>query len=919
MQPTQTLPNLELLALLQSADDAQLRQAIQTYHFTIETVQQLKDYSAEFHFTDSKRALEIAQTAHRLGEHLSLPAAALGAWALGNAYLHNAQYKDADRLFVQARNLYRADNNQLDAARMSVGHVGMLAYNGKIDEALTLSAEIRPILTVASRTNKIDQQRLGKLLMNTGVAHELLGEYEEALMLYEQQKTIAEALDDQFMLAQLANNRAYALAQIGSYAEAIHAYQTAEARFAALDTPHDMIRLYYNHASLLTLLKRYTEARALQEKAAQLLHHLEEAELQRHWLRLMWELLNLQAQWPITDAAFPQLYQAKQAFAEHGPLFAVGLTWLILGLCHLHRQAWQEAHSAFQSAHTHAKRHGDQTLEYRVYAGLGELATAQQQHTDAIHAYTNAIQVIERIRKEFRIETIRADFLTDKLTVYQKLAHLYGQTEQLEMAFHVVERAKARLITEKLNFRLQQEAAALTLPDDQPLQQLNVQLQRKLATLNRLYKQLPSSDPYNANEVSDLEPDAGVSDDEMTPPTSREDTVAKVEQEIQSLIYQIQYQRPVFSVYATGEPAPLGRLQQRLAGKRLLQYYIHDQEVWVFVVGEKGILAHMSLASLPEVEESRQRLTTSIERTLGMAAMVGIHKMVRHFPMLLAESQQHLHRLYQQLLKPLLSFLATDNDLIIVPDQILHYIPFHALFDGQHYVLETQTISYAPSATILDLCLAAMPQGDGVLLCGYDNQELAAVATELQMIQQIMPSAEIHLGDACRTEIILQPAAQYRILHLAAHAKFRMDQPLLSSLTFADRNLTLLEIAHLELTADLVTLSGCETGHGQLHGTDLLSLASGFLSAGARSLVVSLWRVEDLITAQLMTAFYRALINHASRAEALRSAQLAILRPDAQTPIQTVYTHPAFWAPFTLIGNWQPLQNFSQFSANDRR
>jgi len=101
-------------------------------------------------------------------------------------------------------------------------------------------------------------------------------------------------------------------------------------------------------------------------------------------------------------------------------------------------------------------------------------------------------------------------------------------------------------------------------------------------------------------------------------------------------------------------------------------------------------------------------------------------------------------------------------------------------------------------------------------------------------------------------------------------------------------------------------LSGCETGHGQLRGADLISLATGFLGAGARSLLVSLWRVEDEATAQLMAHFYQALFAGQNRAQALRTAQLALLqRGRAATNRDQLFTHPAYWAPFMLIGHWQ--------------
>lgn len=102
-----------------------------------------------------------------------------------------------------------------------------------------------------------------------------------------------------------------------------------------------------------------------------------------------------------------------------------------------------------------------------------------------------------------------------------------------------------------------------------------------------------------------------------------------------------------------------------------------------------------------------------------------------------------------------------------------------------------------------------------------------------------------------------------------------------------------MDIYDLRLDADLVVLSACETGVRQVHGGDLVGLCRGFLTAGARNLLVSLWRVDDAATAELMAAFYRGLAAGEGIAASLRAAQLAAL---ARQP------HPYFWAPFVVIG-----------------
>jgi CHAT domain-containing protein len=191
---------------------------------------------------------------------------------------------------------------------------------------------------------------------------------------------------------------------------------------------------------------------------------------------------------------------------------------------------------------------------------------------------------------------------------------------------------------------------------------------------------------------------------------------------------------------------------------------------------------------------------------------------------------------------------------------------------------------------------------------GYSGDRLEEVTAEVETLTGLFPEADLLSETEATAERLLADAPRYRILHLAAHARFRADNVMLSSLSLANRRLTLGEVARLRLGADLVTLSGCETGRGRLHGADLISLACGFLGAGARSLLVSLWRVDDATAARLMDAFYRALRGGEGRASALRTAQLELLSLGHERPAEYgAYRHPAYWAPFVLIGEWGRL------------
>jgi CHAT domain-containing protein len=140
-----------------------------------------------------------------------------------------------------------------------------------------------------------------------------------------------------------------------------------------------------------------------------------------------------------------------------------------------------------------------------------------------------------------------------------------------------------------------------------------------------------------------------------------------------------------------------------------------------------------------------------------------------------------------------------------------------------------------------------------------------------------------------------------QILHIAAHGEYRLDQPDLSYIKLADGQLYADDLLQQDLSYELVTLSACETGRANVAGGDeLIGLGRGVLYAGAGALIGSLWHVTDELAVALMEHMYDALCAGASKAAALRDAQLAIMH-------RTEQLHPAFWGAFQLVGDARPL------------
>ncbi len=283
-----------------------------------------------------------------------------------------------------------------------------------------------------------------------------------------------------------------------------------------------------------------------------------------------------------------------------------------------------------------------------------------------------------------------------------------------------------------------------------------------------------------------------------------------------------------------------------------------------------------------------------------------------------------LKKLYDLLIAPVEATLPpSPGHLIVVPYGLLHKFPFHALYDGSHFLIENFRINYLPASNLLAYYndhqrsvtsqLPIVPSSDTMpLILGCSgNGYLQRCIDEAQMLAAMF-HGHCYLEEEATTTRLMEQAPSSSIIHIATHGHARLDMPNFSSVRMADGELTALDVFSLNLGhCELATLSGCETGLSLSGGGDeQLGLGRAFLAAGARSLVISLWPVEDQATTHLMQAFYQRLLRGESKLQALRAAQCSFLHSDIPA-----YHHPYFWAAFRLVGDPGPLIAYSTSSS----
>ena len=342
------------------------------------------------------------------------------------------------------------------------------------------------------------------------------------------------------------------------------------------------------------------------------------------------------------------------------------------------------------------------------------------------------------------------------------------------------------------------------------------------------------------------------------------------------------------------------------SGRALVEYVLGESKSYVFVLGASGLVS-AELPGRAEIEREVAAYRKEVaERVTGLtvAGAMGRYSVSSR-------------KMYSLLVGPVEKALAGNRELIVVPDGVLAYVPFETL-TGAGPLVAKFAIAYAPSASALaGLRTRAGAAVGGTLLAmgdpvygpaaglaerGVGLAQLPNTRGEVTAIGALFGAGErrIYLGAEAKVgQLKGADLLGVRYLHVAAHGVVDEEAPGRSGVVLSDGVLEVPEILRLRMQAEMVTLSACQTGLGKvLAGEGVMGLSRAFLFAGARSVVVSLWNVNDAATAELMKAFYGNLKRGVGAAEALRLAKLGLANG-----AQRAWRHPYFWAGFVFVGD----------------
>ena len=810
-------------------------------------------------------------------------------------------YEEALQLIDRAIKTYllQGEGIELNLARARGNKAIILAAQGKFREAVALHDQARATFaTFGGQEVAVAREEL-----NIAQIYASQGHYSQALLLFNRSRNTFQQHEMFFHAAEVAQEICLCLIRLNRAREAYELAAETVAFFRQSPSHRDNLAhsLMYQ-AAAATLESNFQNADDMLQEASDILE-------EGGFIRLASIVRLQQAELYFADgqldASMREAQHVADMFAEQEALPQLARAALLRARITFARGDTITAQYLCDQALVIAQGQELFELKYRCDFLLGQIAEQRADLDAAARYYDSAVQGIDDVQSRLVLDE-RTSFLEDKGSIYQCAIILALKRGNKVQALIYVEKAKSRVLGDYLRNNIDIRLRAADKASEAILEDL-AKLREEQAWF--------SSIVYEAENEANLSDTAIIRIRAIGPEQARKELQVR-EQRIEHLLEQMQLHLAgdlVTRQRSSWTNSIITSLWPKLEPKTLLlEYYIAEQDLYIFQLTRAGVDVHFVPGAVPQLE----RLLSLWRVNLDLAAQTsGTQNGSQAFAGLLDNGLGLLQKLYDLLLKPVAGLLQASEHLIVVPYGILHYLPFHSLFDGTRFVVERLNVSYLPAAALMDICLqrgqriAAKhnPLSHSLVLGLSDHGRLEYAVREAEVVAQQLGTRPM-LDDAATTALLWREGASSPIVHIAAHGLFRLDAPNFSHIKLADRQLSTIEVFNLNLSScSLVTLSACETGRAVVGGVDeVMGLGRGFLYAGAASLLPTLWKVDDASSAELMGMFYAALLGECTKSEALAGAQRAFLAR-ARSTNQTYRVHPYFWAAFQLIGDPGPL------------
>ncbi|MDQ7028497.1 MAG: CHAT domain-containing protein [Ardenticatenia bacterium] len=926
-------------------------------HLTDAFFERMKARIAAHMQQDAKRALELAQSLLLAAELTQRPMhTLLGLMALANVYgFAQGRYQEALETFEEALALAKACGAHAQAHRIRMAQIYVLGMLSRFDEALAigeaLCREVREagnwlvymgtlnnMAIVCRRRGDLSRalalqdeherflsqcpltpseyyNRLFRLHLNRSIIFIHLNAFQEAIQVVQEALHIAENIIKQpARVARAKDSLGLIYFYKGAYNDALAYFQEARRTFEACHLQRDaVIARLFETQCLLAL----NDVETVEQTASHIIdycvqtgmdHELALAYLYRSKARRHMDRLLLAAN---------DLEQAAMIFKAHNNKAWLGQVYLELAYVFLATDSLFEATLAAETAQHYFERL-DLPLEraqallvqglvaeqrdwpaiarrlYRdvlhigrreqlpmlIYPACYGLARLERRvgHVEAARArFRQAIQAIEELRGSVAVE-LRVPFLADKLDLYEQAIALELDTDAPEDAFRLVQYVKSRALLDLLGEEHSLRFQAVGADERQIVEEIH-HLRERWRWLQRRALYISMQTKADSEFALDRRQRKALLEEAQ-----------ECESRLRALFREFQVRRTAARRLTPSlAEVSVNDVRAHLPPDTLLvEYFAIAGRLWAFVVTDKRLRVR-ELCDITHIHHlmGRWRLLMGHMASSGRARLEAVQRVLGH--------------VYELIFAPLEIHELDRSHIYVVPHGVLHYLPFAALYnrrDGR-YLVEEAAVARLPSSGLLGVLRArAKRAAEGTpLILGHSHHGMLPVAVEEARDVTNTVGGECYLEEEALGERLTRGEVWRPLIHVAAHGLFRTDAPLFSSIYLADGPLTTLDLFNASMPSGLLVLSACETGLGVVHpGDEIMGLSRACLHAGAQSLLLSLWRIEDRTTRTFMLDLYAHLLAGASPAEALAAVQRRCLHDPATA-------HPFYWAAFSVTGD----------------
>jgi CHAT domain-containing protein/Tfp pilus assembly protein PilF len=852
-----------------------------------------------------KRALEVRElTGDRRGTAADVNNLGLALSGLGDV-------TGAEQYFQRALELNREAGRDRAAADNLTNLANLATRRGRYDDALDLYNQALALrLETGDRQGEaLDRQNLGLLHLSWGDYPEALRSLRESLALLEElvmpvwgaevradiaaahvamgrltdaradlTQAVAQAGGDEYLGPALAMQRADLLTELNELDRAAELYREAHAGYERLGDPTGQAEAETGLGYLFLARGDYDAAEEAFTRALRVHASLGDVRPAATARLHLGDARFLRGD---TAAARGTYQEALADYRSIGDPVGEAVAGGALSELDLELGLFARAEAGFASALACLESQSIGPVRWHLRYGRALALRGLGRLDEATAELRAAVDGVETIGAMLPIPERRYGYMEDKWRVYAELARTELARDRLAEAFETSERMRARQLVDLLaQGRTGERTPELALVREEE------NLRHQITQFSdELYAKVTTRGAHRELEESRVELD------------ELREALTVARDSYRRLLVRLEEARPEYAALFSGMVSTLTDVQRLLpADAAFIEYLVADDWTMAFVVTGSGV----SAMELPVDHETLGQLIRFLRGTIGPG---GEDELWR----------TPLRRLYRVLIEPLEAAGHLDGVhlLVLAPHAELHYLPFQALLksdpDGESFLVESYDVAYTPSATAwAELARHASVRGRGLLAMAPRADALASSASEVREISRGNTLAQVFVGSDATETRFRALAGDREVLHLATFGVLNTRNPLFSYVQLNpddanDGRLEVHEVFGLRLNADLMVLSACETGLGSglrrdvPAGDDWVGLVRAFLYAGVRSVVASLWPVDDRATAQLMEGLYAGLESGRSKARSLAEAQRALLA-------EPEHANPFYWAAFQLSG-----------------